>query len=53
MVAATSLFPLQAPSAEEEQRILLSNVTWEAYEAHRDSIESAAVRMTYLEGSRS
>jgi len=50
MVAATSLFPLQAPSAEEEQRILLSNVTWEAYEAHRDSIESAAVRMTYLEG---
>jgi Uma2 family endonuclease len=50
MVAAPSLFPLQAPSAEDEQRILLSNVTWEAYEALRDSIESASVRMTYLEG---
>ena len=50
MVAATSLFPLQAPRAEDEQRILLPNVTWEAYEALRDGIESASVRMTYLEG---
>ena len=39
MVAATSLFPLQAPRAEDEQRILLSSVTWEAYVALRDSIE--------------
>jgi hypothetical protein len=38
------------PRAEDEQRILLSNVPWEAYEALRDGIESASVRMTYLEG---
>ena len=50
MVAAMSLFPLQPPRPEDEQRILLSNVTWQAYEALRDSIESASVRMTYLEG---
>ncbi|HYP76545.1 MAG TPA: Uma2 family endonuclease [Polyangiaceae bacterium] len=50
MVAASSLFPLQALSVEVEQRILLPNVTWEAYEALRESIESASVRMTYLEG---
>ena len=50
MVAATSLFPLEPRRAEDEQRILLSNVTWEAYETLRDSIESASVRMTYLEG---
>ncbi len=50
MVAAPSLFPLQPRHADEEQRILLSNVTWEAYVALRDSIKSAAVRMTYLEG---
>ena len=50
MVAAASLFPLEPRRAEDEQRILLSNVTWEAYEALRDSIESASVRMTYLEG---
>jgi len=50
MAAATSLFPLQLPRPEDEQRILLSNVPWEAYEALRDGIESASVRMTYLEG---
>lgn len=50
MVAATSLFPLTAPRPEDEPRILLSNVPWEAYETLRDGIESASVRMTYLEG---
>jgi Uma2 family endonuclease len=50
MVAATSLFPLEPRRAEDEQRILLSTVTWEAYETLRDSIQSASVRMTYLEG---
>ena len=34
----------------EERRVLLNNVSWDAYVAFRDSIESAAVRMTYLEG---
>ncbi|MES1179041.1 MAG: Uma2 family endonuclease [Myxococcales bacterium] len=51
MAAASSLFPLQLPGPEDEQRILLSNVPWEVYEALRDAIESASVRMTYLEGS--
>src|SRR5690349_4836614 len=49
MVAAPSLFPLQAAS-DDEQRILLSNVTWKEYVALRDGVESSGVRMTYLEG---
>ncbi|HET7544829.1 MAG TPA: Uma2 family endonuclease [Polyangiaceae bacterium] len=50
MVAAASLFPLQDLHTEGEQRILLSNVSWKAYVALRDGVESPAVRMTYLEG---
>lgn len=50
MVAATPLFPTRSPSAEEEQRIVLRGVPWATYVVLRDSIESAAVRMTYLEG---
>jgi len=50
MVAAPSLFPLQLRREEAEQRILLSNVTWKAYVALRDGVDSSAVRMTYLEG---
>lgn len=50
MVAAPSTFPLDAPAPEAEQRILLNDVPWAAYVTLRDSIESAAVRMTYLEG---
>ncbi len=50
MVAAASMYPLHAPPAEVEQRILLSNVPWATYVMLRDSIESASVRMTYLEG---
>jgi Uma2 family endonuclease len=50
MVAALSTFPLDAPAPETEQRILLNDVPWAAYVTLRDAIESAAVRMTYLEG---
>jgi hypothetical protein len=50
VVAAASLFPVQPPRAEEEQRILLPNVPWAAYVSLRDSIESGSVRMTYLKG---
>ena len=38
------------PSVEDEPRVLLSNVPWAVYEALRNSVKSAAVRMTYLEG---
>jgi Uma2 family endonuclease len=50
IVAATSLFPVQPRRAEDEQRILLSNVTWKAYVALRDGVDHRAVRMTHLEG---
>ncbi|MBX3262823.1 MAG: Uma2 family endonuclease [Labilithrix sp.] len=50
MAAAASLFPVQAPSASEEPRVLLSDVPWAAYVVLRDAVESAGVRMTYLEG---
>ncbi len=50
MVAAAPVFPVQRSSGEEEQRVLLPNVPWSTYVVLRDSIESAAVRMTYLEG---
>jgi Uma2 family endonuclease len=50
MVAATPLFPVRAPSEDEEQRLLLHDVPWAAYVVLRDAIESAGVRMTYLKG---
>ncbi|MBL9025428.1 MAG: Uma2 family endonuclease [Myxococcales bacterium] len=50
MVAATPLFPVRAPSDDEEQRVLLHDVPWAAYVVLRDAIESSGVRMTYLEG---
>jgi Uma2 family endonuclease len=50
MVAATPLFPVRAPSVDEEQRVLLHDVPWAAYVVLRDAIESSGVRMTYLEG---
>jgi Uma2 family endonuclease len=50
MVAAAAMFPLEPASMEKEQRILLRNVPWSSYVVLRDSIESASVRMTYLEG---
>lgn len=50
MVAAAPLFPVRPPSVEDEQRILIGGVPWATYVMLRDSIESAGVRMTYLEG---
>lgn len=51
MVAAASLFPVQAASVTEERRILLSNVPWSTYVVLRDSLDSSGVRMTYLKGA--
>ena len=50
MVAAAPLYPVDAPRADEEQRVLLHDVPWGVYVVLRDAIESAGVRMTYLEG---
>lgn len=51
MMVATSPLPVHRPSGSEERRILLSNVPWSTYVVLRDSLDSAGVRMTYLEGS--
>jgi len=50
MAAAAALFPIHLPSPADEQRILLTNVSWSTYVVLRDSIPSPGVRMTYLEG---
>src|SRR5262245_25879234 len=50
MVAVSPLFPVSPPSADEEQRVLLPDVPWATYVVLRDSVESAGVRMTYLDG---
>ena len=51
MVAVAPLQNEQARAASsEEPRVLLPNVPWAAYVVLRDAIESASVRMTYLEG---
>ncbi|MEJ7735189.1 MAG: Uma2 family endonuclease [Polyangiaceae bacterium] len=50
MVAAMTLWPVRAPSGDDEPRILLSGVPWAAYVVLRDSIESPSVRMTFLDG---
>ena len=51
MVAATPLYPVRTALPEEEQRVLLPDVSWATYVMLRDSIESPGVRMTYLHGS--
>jgi hypothetical protein len=48
MVAARSLFPTEP--AAEEQRLVLSSVSWATYVMLRDSLDHTNVRMTYLEG---
>ncbi len=48
MVAARSLFPTEP--AAEEQRLVLSGVSWATYVMLRDSLDHTNVRMTYLEG---
>ena len=51
MSAAVPLQNDQAPAtSSEEPRVLLPGVPWAAYVVLRDAIESASVRMTYLEG---
>lgn len=50
MVAATS-FPTRVPALEDEARVLLTNVPWATYVMLRDTVDSPAVRMTYLRGS--
>lgn len=47
---ARAHLPDKPLTTEGEPRILLQNVPWSAYVVLRDSIESASVRMTYLEG---
>jgi Uma2 family endonuclease len=44
------VFPTHRPSGDDEQRILLADVPWSVYVMLRDSMTSAGVRMTYLEG---
>lgn len=50
MVATTSIPEPLPPWRDEEPRVLIPNVPWATYVVFRDSIESASVRMTYLEG---
>jgi len=47
---ASARLPERIRPTEEEPRILLRDVPWSTYVVLRDSIESASVRMTYLEG---
>jgi len=49
-MATAATFPIEPLAARAEQRVLLAGVPWAAYVVLRDSIPSAAVRMTYLEG---
>lgn len=50
MVAAAPLYPVAPIDVASEQRVLLSGIPWATYVVLRDSIQSASVRMTYLEG---
>jgi len=48
----TVMLPLQetAASEEDERRVLLHDVPWSTYIVLADSVDSPAVRLTYLEG---
>jgi Uma2 family endonuclease len=50
-VATAASYPIHRPSPDEEQRIVLHDVSWATYVMLRDAIESPGVRMTYLEGT--
>lgn len=50
MVAATPMFPIHSRRPDEEQRVVLHDVSWATYVMLRDSIDSPGVRMTYLRG---
>jgi len=51
MVSAPSLYPLQASPGLDEPRVVLRNVPWATYVVLRDTVDSPAVRMTYLQGT--
>jgi Uma2 family endonuclease len=50
MVAVPHTFPVEHAPPSSERRVLLSGVPWSTYVVMRDSIETASVRMTYLDG---
>src|SRR2546428_417850 len=50
MAAVSNLFPWRGVASDEEQRVLLHNVPWATYVVLRDTVDSRAVHMTYLEG---
>jgi hypothetical protein len=49
-MVAHSLIPLHEPSEEDEQRVLLHDVSWATYVMLDDAIGSRGVKLTYLEG---
>jgi Uma2 family endonuclease len=49
-VARHARTPERGDPPEHEDRVVLSGVPWATYVVLRDSIESASIRMTYLEG---
>lgn len=42
--------PIYLEESADDQRFLLSGITWEQYEALRDLLDQSGLRMTYLEG---
>jgi Uma2 family endonuclease len=50
MAAATPLYPVRAPSPDDEQRVVLYGIPWATYVALCDAVDSPGVRMTYLKG---
>mgnify|MGYP000181251183 CR=1 FL=1 len=42
--------PICLEESADDQRFLLSGITWEQYETLRDLLEQPGLRMTYLEG---
>jgi Uma2 family endonuclease len=52
MIAVAHTFPLEAeaPVPSGEHRVLLRDVPWSTYVVLRDSVDSPALRMTYLKG---
>jgi Uma2 family endonuclease len=49
-MAVLAQYPVHAPRADEEPRVLLEGISWATYVMLRDSIDSSGIRMTYLEG---
>ena len=42
--------PIYLEELADDQRFLLSGITWEQYETLRDLLDKPGLRMTYLEG---